>query len=324
MKKNGKFSVMSREHNRCVHVIEFVNKIKDRIKYYMQRSNLRDNRIKRTINFIGDMLRVRGLCELTNRDLDGIGRNIYYAISGVLDESLDNHDSNEIHFRLFANYTDGAIYVYGQQVFLLPFETGTRRICIDEFKNMLSHLLTNIGVLTILLPGTDNDSVDWFHLTKLDVETGFCICGRNDGIKYPTNINTLAKALEDAQLIAVHICYLDEIPEINRLLVRYSDGERLWWDTFHQASPIPGNSDYEFESSSDSESDDIWGIWGSALDLTCDSDSDSESDNDLDIEATNPTEKRARTKEETESEPTNPTEKRARTEEETESEAKKN
>ena len=189
--------------------------------------------MKRTINFIGDMLRVRGLCELTNRDLDGIGRNIYYAISGVLDESLDNHDSNEIHFRLFANYTDGAIYVYGQQVFLLPFETGTRRICIDEFKNMLSHLLTNIGVLTILLSNTDTDkdSVHCLHLTGLDVDSGDCTCVGNDGIEYPTHINTLAKTLEDSQIPFLNICYLDKIPKRNRLLVKYSDGEDLFWDS---------------------------------------------------------------------------------------------
>ena len=235
MKKNGKFSVMSREHNRCVHVIEFVNKIKDRIKYYMQRSNLRDNRIKRTINFIGDMLRVRGICQLTNRDLDGIDW-IYDTIGDVLEDSINSHNSNEIHFNLpDLNSNDDIYYdfcvAYGQQLFLLPFEIGTRRICIDELKNMLSHLLTNIGVLTILLPSTDNDSVHCFHLTGLDVESGFCTCVGNDGIEYSTHINTLAKTLENEQLTFLNICYLDKIPKRNRLLVKYSDGEDLFWDS---------------------------------------------------------------------------------------------
>ena len=236
---NGRVFVMHREHNSSTNVIDFVNIIKDRFEYYTQGSDLSDEGIKKIVkpfvNFIGDMLRVRGICQLTNRDLDGIDW-IYNTIGDVLEDSINSHNSNEIHFNLpDLNSNDDIYYdfcvAYGQQLFLLPFEIGTRRICIDELKNMLSHLLTNIGVLTILLPSTDNDSVHCFHLTGLDVESGFCTCVGNDGIEYSTHINTLAKTLENEQLTFLNICYLDKIPKRNRLLVKYSDGEDLFWDS---------------------------------------------------------------------------------------------
>ena len=237
LRKNNRNFVMHREHNTSSDLLDFVHKIEYDFEVIGQSGNMSQSE-KRSVDFIRDMLRANKILDdeyLLDEDW------LIEDIELVSESIYAPRYNNEIYFKLFdPNYkndsecdSDDFCVVYGQQLFLLPLEIDTRRICVAELKNMLSHLLTNIGVLTILLSNTDTDkdSVHCFHLTGLDVESGFCTCVGNDGIEYPTHINTLAKTLEDSQIPFLNICYLDKIPKRNRLLVKYSDGEDLFWDS---------------------------------------------------------------------------------------------
>ncbi|MGN1043883.1 MAG: hypothetical protein ACI4PR_03675 [Acutalibacteraceae bacterium] len=252
---NGTFFAMSREHNRSESVIEFVNTIKDALEIYREvvDTDKMDDITKSFLYFIGDILRVRKIYPIDNDELQS-GDWIHYTIKDVLDESIDNRYSNEIHFEVLEPDSKKDIrdfcVVYSQQLFLLPFEIGTGRVYLPEFKNMLSHLLKNLGVLTILLPNNH-----WVHLTGLDAESGDCKFVGSDSTEYYKNIRTFADSLANEKQVYLNVCYLNKIPKNNRLLVRYTDGGRIWWDTFHWSGPWSGSSDDEFESESDSDLD---------------------------------------------------------------------